>query len=140
MTPFADGRGYLAAWWRSPTRAGEFFLTEGALSPTASSFSVGNQRYLSLGKMSSGTTPSAALHTDGHVHLARTTENGSVHMPMGDGLSPHLQGQHDIDDGAVMATNLCRTLTGCWAGCSSRTTTCGSQSWVVTSDPDIVAP
>ena len=47
--PLSTNNGYLAAWYRSTSNEGEFWLSEGWIGPTGHSFSVGNHRFIGGG-------------------------------------------------------------------------------------------
>ena len=114
--PLASGRGYLMAWWRA--RDVLYFLaTEGELSPSGASFSMGNFRHVYSPAAGPGTTrvdrqstPSVALFR-GHPHLLKVTESGRVfQMPYADGLGPCYNQHQDNNDAATIAENLCSSL------------------------------
>ena len=114
MTPVADGRGYLMAWWRRSTVL-HFLQTEGQLSPAGASFSMGNFRNvwapgIGMGTVYTNGTPSATVF-QGHAHLIKPTQGGAVyHFPFADGLGPCKNQHGDTNDGEVFALNLCSSL------------------------------
>jgi len=134
MTPLASGLGYFIAWWRYDERI-LFFHTEGALSATTTSYSVGNYRYSRAG--GSGTngpyvpgafTPAAAVYRD-HAHLVEVpkSDDRARHLPYADGLAPYYNVHKDTDDGEYMAEHLCSALKN---QCASQ---CTSNRWTICS-------
>jgi hypothetical protein len=116
MQPLASGRGYLMVWWRA--RDVLYFLaTEGHLSPSGASFTMGNFRHVYSPAAGAGTTrvdrqstPSVAVFW-GHPHMLKVTESGRVfQMPYADGAGPCYKQHQDNNDAATIAQNLCSSL------------------------------